>query len=139
MRVESGEWRVELETVLKAVDRCSVIFSANACENCPFHERFEAQGWYTCAGMLRRDMRRLMEAEAPRLLTAEEIKALKDGKIVWYETHMTEGDFITPMVANGRGYIGNADMGVNVMYLDHNERVWNGEPTEEQRKATAWE
>ena len=81
----------------------------------------------------------IKEAQEPRVMTSDEIDTLKNGEIVWYEQHGIDGDFISPMVANGRGFIGNADMGVNMCYLDNNERVWTSRPSDAQREATAWE
>ena len=79
------------------------------------------------------------KAQEPRVMTSEEIEALERGEVVWYEQHTPERDYIQPMVADGRGYIGNADLGVMLCYLGHCERLWTAEPTDEQRQAVKWE
>ena len=72
-----------------------------------------------------------IEGEKPRVLSREEIAALGEGDLVWYEQVSPEGVFVSPMVANGRGEIGNGDMGVRLEYMDQCERLWTGKPPTE--------
>lgn len=81
----------------------------------------------------------LLKAQEPKVMTLEEAKALEQDTVVWYEQHGPDGDYITAMVADGREFIGNASMGVNLRYLDESERLWTSRPTDEQREATPWE
>lgn len=80
-----------------------------------------------------------LKAQEPRVMTPDEVAALKRGEVVWYEQHTPDRDYIQPMVADGRGFIGNADLGVKLCYLGHCERLWTAEPTDEQREAVKWD
>ena len=73
-----------------------------------------------------------------RLMGGDEIAALRENDVVWYEQHAPDGDYLAAMVANGRGEIGNADMCVALKYLDAGERLWTARPSVEQRGAVAW-
>ena len=113
------------------------------CEKCPYGYGYLDQTGdnyvVSCnTDMMFDDALELLKAQEPRMMTVDEVAALKRGEVVWYEQHTPDGDYIQPMVADGRGYIGNADLGVKLCYLGHCERLWTAEPTDEQREAVKW-
>lgn len=100
---------------------------------CPYGPRIE------CHKELLRDSLELLKAQAARVMTEKEIEELQDGTIVWYEQNAGDYRFIRPMIADGRGMIGDATVGIKLKYLEKNsERLWTERPTDAQREETPW-
>ena len=80
------------------------------------------------------------KAQEPRVMTLDEVAALPEGVVVWYEQRSNDGeDFLAAMVTDGRGYIGNGNMGVRIVYMDVGDRCWTSRPTAAEMEATPWE
>lgn len=77
--------------------------------------------------------------QTTRLMTPEIVEVLPEGVVVWVEQKTAIGSYISAMVSDGRGNLGNFDLGISVK--DVNSRFikyWTSRPTDEQREAVKW-
>ena len=102
-----------------------------------------------CTVTLAREALKLLKAQEPRVMTVEELCRAR-GKPAWFEARngrLYTGWVIIYDVQTGLGITGTR-VGVtepghvtiwpNVELYGQKWRCWTGEPTEEQRRATAW-
>lgn len=105
------------------------------------HNEYWDEEYADCVPVsLLKDALSLLKAQEPRLLMAEEVKKVPEGKIVWVEQHTREKDYLMPMAATGDGRFGNFYLGI--LWKEVNTRfyrMWASKPTDEQRKATPWD
>lgn len=81
-----------------------------------------------------------LKAQEPRVMSPDEIEAMKMGEVAWCEEYYDGPGFLYPMVSCGRGDLGNLYIGINAIgFYDPHRRFWSARPTDEQRKATPWE
>lgn len=93
-----------------------------------------------CIKKLAEDALSLLKAQEPRVMTPEEVADQPEGTVVWMEQHTEERDYISAMVCNGKGRIGNYGIGINLEDLDAKDiRFWTSRPTDEQREAVKWD
>ena len=78
------------------------------------------------------------DADAPRILTLDELRALPIGAVVWYEQRALTRTYIMPMVVTADGHIGCWALGVCMDVIGQDDRCWSARPTDAQREATPW-
>lgn len=118
--------------------------TASGCmKNCPYW-RIEA---LNCSQELAADALALLEAQQPRVLTLEEVKASK-GKdlILEYSPWKYGGRIVAAVTIEGCGSRGvSFALSVACDYTAYNRkhsfgwRCWSARPTDEQRKAVEWD
>ena len=99
-------------------------------------------------------LKELAATKTPRLLTLEEIRALPLGAVIWLEYKAVDenGDIdislqpVMRSVCFGDAVLcdGESQTEIDTITLDPDEcggmeRYWSARPTDEQRKAVAWE
>lgn len=129
------------EKVLAALAACLPETEADAgigCGGCPYGYCSEGEN-VNLPTRLIEDVRALLRGEAPRVMSVDEVAALPEGEVVWYEQRIFDGeDYLSPMVKGMGGYIGNGSMGVKIATIDGWERCWSARPSDELRRATPW-
>lgn len=104
------------------------------CVGCPYPNNG------LCGNQLYLDALSLLKAQEPMVMTPEEVADQPEGTVVWMEQHTEERDYISAMVCNGKGRIGNYGIGINLEDLDAKDiRFWTSRPTDAQREAVKWE
>lgn len=104
-----------------------------------------------CIIALCRDALELLKSRQPRLLTVEEINALPEGAVCWEEFRDEDGvinNDLTPAMKWGLLSLVNGEADVTCLNAygtqgygsgQARSRWWSAKPTDEQRKAVAWE
>lgn len=133
------------EKVMRGLE-CCALGSLSNCEGCPYTET-------RCSEHLCGDALALLKKQEPRLMTLDEVLTAED--FVWAEIHTPHKWSwcviyvkIIPVVSNDEIVRIEEDCGVGWIktkfeygkrgFLDGGWRCWSVRPTEEQRKAAAW-
>lgn len=108
------------------------------CEKCGgrIDDRYMPKYCPDCGRKVKRD--EADDADAPRILTLDELRALPVGAVVWYEQRALLQTYIMPMIVTEDNHIGNWALGVCMDVIGQDDRCWSARPTDEQRKATPW-
>jgi len=137
---------IDREKVIKGL-KCCAGDDVNLCDNCPYlgcsTDRY-------CFGNMAADALALLKAQEPRVLTLEDLWALKFNETVILEQkipsllipaivrdnikHDDALEVLQVVTASTNG-TANADY----EYYGQTWRCWTGRPTEEQREVTPWQ
>ena len=136
---------VDREKVIKGLECCGYATFMDKCQECPYDGK-------DCFKRLKADALALLKAQEPRVMTLEEVLALKFDDVVYVEVVPTHAvlsaivlDVIPKLPKIGIGVvqfryaptwngINNADLS----YYDKTWRCWTSRPTDAQREATPW-
>lgn len=140
------------EKVIKGLEVCILDFiSRRTCEltKCPY-ACIKDQGiqYYECRKTLLKDALELLKAQEPRVMTLDEVEACI-GEPIYFESHGTymgeTGFWILPALFTATGlmrYVHPQSSHYSELGLHAYGKVWRCwtfRPTDEQRKAAAWE
>ena len=107
-------------------------------DSCPYFREYKAG---KCIGALCRDALTLLKAQQPRVMTLEEVKALAEDDLVWYE-HVGINRLRPRVICyTDNSEIVFTDGGKWYFELDgygKRWRCWTARPTPEQREAMKW-
>jgi len=126
----------EREKVMKGLNvHLKELSIGKSCGECPY------VGEAPCEQMLIADALALLKEQEARVMTRDEIIAMPEGAVVWFEEHADDSrDYIGPLVSDGNGYFGDFGRGVDMHAVEwKRKRCWTSRPTDEQRKAVPWD
>ena len=149
---------IDREKVIKGLEICTAdipiengIHKDDMCQKCPYHN--EKYAYCFEKNKLIQDALALLKEQEPRVMTLEEVLAMKFDDVVYVEVVPTHAvlsaivlDVIPKLPEIGIGIvqfrqaptwngINNADLS----YYSKTWRCWTSRPTDEQRKAVKWE
>lgn len=138
------------EKVIKGLECCSTYddYSRKSCRKCPYNE---PEGKRSCKlHQMRVDALTLLKAQAPRVMTLEELEDALD-TVVWLDIPNTEnladGYSLIMAYSHKNGFIflespfGDNPSQDRFEYKDYGItwRCWTSRPTDEQREAVKWD
>ena len=143
MRVESEEWRVELEMrerTIKGMECCAV---GAECDHCPYSPMNKS--WFEGCYQMHADALALLKAQEPRVMTLEEVLSLNRGDYVCLED-IDKSEVLSGLFDEAWAYSECITFVLITKTIDvfSNEynvrwRCWTSRPTDEQREAVKWE
>lgn len=83
----------------------------------------------------------VLRAQQPRVMTKDEVMALKEGEVAWLEERYEKAgySYIQPMMSNGKGLMQGTHLTANAVIMNwRGRRFWTAKPTDEQRERTPW-
>ena len=140
---------IDLEKVIKALECCKDINKLN-CDDCAYTYNARSDRC-ECSAEMAFDALELLKSRQPHLLTVEEINALPEGSVCWEEFRDEDGvinNDLTPAMKWGLLSLVNGEADVTCLNAygtqgygssQARSRWWSAKPTDEQRKAVAWE
>lgn len=131
---------LELEKVIRGLTEC-IKGHMSACLECPYYADQIAHG--DCMDLILRDALALLKEQEARVMTWNDVKG-SAGIPVWIEYKQNDGwnGYGVPtsdhgnwmMIYGANAYTAHNDNSCNVKW-----RAWTSRPTDEQRKAAAWD
>ena len=144
---------IDRQKVISGMDACT---DSRDCEECPYNAHY----WdiRDCMHALINDMAEMIdelkqqEAREPRVMTLEEVLALKFDDVIYLEVVPTHAvlsaivlDVIPKLPKIGIGVVlfryaatWNSIDNADLSYYDKTWRCWTARPTDEQREAVKW-
>lgn len=124
---------------LKANEGCISVYD-NDCDTCPY------DGKDGCCGAVVSDAIALLKAQEPRVMTLEEINAVKQNDVLVYESNAAFKAIFHFIVAEGvvdnelriKTEFERIDMAAPFETYNRVWRCWTSRPTDEQREAIPW-
>ena len=137
----------EREKVIRGLELCAYdpdpgqeLKEIRSCPECPYYRA-------GCSPQLIRDTLALLKEQEPRVLTTEELTQIKPWSVYWGEglnvRNMWTMAFTAEAIQNlDEGYLKDSYGRAYELDLYNKDvmgwRIWTARPTEEQRKAVAW-
>ena len=93
-----------------------------------------------CGAIMDEDAPDLIDAK-PRVMTKDEVMALKEGEVAWLEERYEKAgySYVQPMMSNGKGLMQGTHLTANAAAMSwRGRRFWTARPTYEQREAETW-
>lgn len=134
----SRQAKYKAEYVIKGLECCA----ADCVNWCPY-ENIEAEGW-NCTTLLCRDALELLKAQAPRVMTYDELSTF-DGAFLIESCDISQLDwvfFFDTDIKSDAIWVEGFDGERYVVYREYYgayTRCWTSRPTDEQREKTPWE